>query len=435
MSGNNIRFIRRKGDNTPPPEARKSILKHTQKKGNPSLNSLINVKPNTVKLSGGRILPPRKMIENPQYQNVQSTITTKKQPEIKQINIIGDVKGLDKKSYIPKNHNPPSYQESINNVRSNNIRNNNNSSNNNIRNTPSNNIRNNPINNIRNNHINNPSNHIKHQIQQRQNVQTRKRNNVNVNVNVNSELEIRKQMLKKMKENELVKIREKKKRILALQKQQSEAKIINDIQKEKNLIHRLREEQLRLDKMEHMQQQRIRNTNNNTNNNTRKTKKVLFNTNKNITHTIQNPNVNIQKPNVNTNIQKFNVNTNIQKPNVNKDIELHNKIGCGLDRVDLSNIKTIPFKNKPKYKNMHYMKDCNAKWDIKRKNTMKSMNYGDCSVIFPEFIENDNTNFVEEKTKLNKLFKKPHKMSKKNIRLFYKILYNDNNPISVIEND
>jgi len=84
---------------------------------------------------------------------------------------------------------------------------------------------------------------------------------------------------------------------------------------------------------------------------------------------------------------------------------------------------------------MHYMKDCNAKWDIKRKNTMKSMNYGDCSVIFPEFVENDNTNFVEEKTKLNKLFKKPHKMSKKNIRLFYKILYNDNNPISVIEND
>ena len=464
MSGNNIRFIRRKGDNTPPPEARKSILKHTQKKGNPSINSLINAKPNTVKLSGGRILPPRKMIENPQYQNVQSTITTKKEPEIKQINIIGDVKGLDKKSYIPKNHNPPSYQESINNVRSNNIRNNpsNNISNNNIRNTPS------------NNHINNPSNHIKHQIQQRQNVQTRKRNNVNVNVNVNSELEIKKQMLKKMKENELVKIREKKKRILALQKQQSEAKIINDIQKEKNLIHRLREEQLRLDKMEHMQQQRIRNANNNANNNTnnnnntRKTKKVLFNTNKNITHTIQNPNiqklnvntniqkpnvniqkpnVNIQKPNVNiqnpnVNIQKPNVNTNIQNPNVNiqkpsinKDIELHNKIGCGLDRVDLSNIKTIPFKNKPKYKNMHYMKDCNAKWDIKRKNTMKSMNYGDCSVIFPEFVENDNTNFVEEKTKLNKLFKKPHKMSKKNIRLFYKILYNDNNPISVIEND
>ena len=139
MSGNNIRFIRRKGDNTPPPEARKSILKHTQKKGIPSLNSLINAKPNTVKLSEGRILPPRQMIKSPQYQNVQSTITTKKEPEIKQINIIGDVKGLDKKSYIPKNHNPPSYQESINNVRSNNIRNNNNSSNNNIRNTPSNN--------------------------------------------------------------------------------------------------------------------------------------------------------------------------------------------------------------------------------------------------------------------------------------------------------
>ena len=397
MSGNNIRFIRRKGDNTPPPEARKSILKHTQKKGIPSLNSLINAKPNTVKLSEGRILPPRQMIKSPPYQNVQSTITTKKEPEIKQINIIGDIKGLENKSYIPKNHNPPSYQESINTLRSNNIRN-----------TPNNNISNTP-------------NNIKHQIQQRQNVQTRKRNNVNINVN--SELEIKKQMLKKLRENELVKIREKKKRILALQKQQSEAKIINDIQNEKNLIHKLREEQLRLDKMEHMQQQRIRHTNNNANNNannnTRKTKKVLFNTNKNITHTIQNPNKT----------------HTIQNSSINKDIELHNKIGCGLDRVDLSNIKTIPFKNKPKYKNMHYMKDCNANWDIKRKNTMKSMNYGDCSVIFPEFIENDNTNFIEEKTKLNKLFKKPHKMSKKNIRLFYKILYNDNNPISVIEND
>ena len=43
MTGNEIRFIRRKTNNTPPPQGRKSILKNSQKTNQrPSLNSILN---------------------------------------------------------------------------------------------------------------------------------------------------------------------------------------------------------------------------------------------------------------------------------------------------------------------------------------------------------------------------------------------------------
>jgi hypothetical protein len=248
-------------------------------------------------------------------------------------------------------------------------------------------------------------------------------------------LEYKQKKLKQQRLQELKKIQLKKKKIIELQNKEFEIKIMNDIEKEKELIKKLQDDQYKLDKLQYMyiKNQKIKyfnenrkdmkntNTNTNTNNNTNTL--VEFNIKKNEKKTIKYSVDGIPLNNIEIKINKDKENINIINNNTNtENIDMDEYYTYNID--DFSNIEDFSTDyneeiweynmNNENYNNLLFKNENNYK-----------LNY---NIIYEDDLNDDDLNddtlvdIIKSKLITNCYIKKEDSLSNNMLKILYKNL-------------